>query len=815
MPRPGRRAAIVCAALVSAIVVCAALLALDRTAWLQLRSFASYEPSSPSRVYARPIEIEQGTTVSRARLVRALESLDYARLDEDPLPTSAFRSTRRGLTIHRRSSPLPDGSTLPAAEVEIEWRGSTVARLRVDGAPARRAILDVPLLATLYGREMRECRPVALDELPRHVVQAFLAAEDARFFDHPGVSLPGVLRAAWINVRSGELRQGGSTITQQLVKNLFLSRERTISRKLRETWLAVFLERSYPKTRILEAYLNEIYLGASDGANLIGVGAGARAYFGKEPAELSLVEAATLAGMVAAPGAFDPLRRPAESARRRNWVLDQMVSCGWVTADEAASAKASQAPPRPSRLGRHAPYFVDAALAEARARFAVTEPYATGLELFTTLDWLDQRDAEQAVRDGLTALEDQRERARASAAHPLQAALVSLEPHTGALRAWVGGRDYERSPFDRARQARRQLGSVFKPVVYAAALASGAARSYDLVFDTPLVVEYGADPWVPRNDDRQFRGVVTVREALESSLNVPTVRVALATGLAAVRDLAVELGLTASLEAHPSLALGGFEASPLDVASIYAAFAAAGETSPIHGLEVVLDRQRRTLPAAALPDHERVLSREVAFEVTSLLQGVVDRGTGNAARRLGLQDEVAGKTGTSSNRRDAWFAGYAPDRVAVVWVGYDDGVPTRLSGSAGALPIWTQFMLGARPPQGYPAFESPASVRSVWLDPRTGLQATERCPESLREVIPLEVLPPPSCWVHGSAPKRKRPAAGDGDLLLAYQLEEIETITLSDLGPAGTESGLVIRSGDPRFAEKSRRRLLEVSGYRP
>ncbi len=420
--------------------------------------------------------------------------------------------------------------------------------LRVDGRPLAAdatVTLGRPLLYTYYDAELRECLPVHFAALPRHVVDAVLAAEDARFFRHSGVAPLGIARAAWHDLRAREVRQGGSTITQQLVKNLWVGNRRTLGRKLREAVLAVLVEARFKKERVLEAYLNEIYWGSAGNANLHGIGAAARAYFGKDPAELTLAEAATLAGMIQSPASYSPLTAPDDARQRRDWVLGRMASRRMVTRAVADAARAEPLAPHPLPVaGRRAPWFAVAMASEARERFEIERLGGTGHRLLSTLSSTEQTIAEQEVRRGLVRLESTIQ-PRRRAASPLEAALVSLEPESGRIRAWVGGRDFARSEFDRVAQARRQAGSAFKPIVFATAFADGRLTPWELLRDSPIVVRLDRNnDWRPRNYDRSFQGDVTPAQAMAQSLNVPAVRVGIRAGLPRVVEVAHAMGIT-------------------------------------------------------------------------------------------------------------------------------------------------------------------------------------------------------------------------------------------------------------------------------
>jgi len=702
--------------------------------WRLTSEFDDLTYRQPSRLYARPVLLETGKRHGRDLLIADLRNEGYRAVDGDRLTPGRYRAEGGTVTIHLRSFRLPDGGA-GGGLLEVRFKGDRVTRLRRGETAVEAAYIEPPLIASYYGSDFKERRPVQVDQLPEDLIHAVLAAEDDAFFRHSGLSFSGMARAAWVNARGRQLRQGGSTLTQQLVKNLYLTQERTLTRKSQEIVLSVLLELRYGKREILEAYLNEIYLGASNGVNLLGVGAAARAFFGKDATQLGLAEAATLAGVISSPASYSPSQHPERSRKRRDWVLARMVALKLVEESRARAASAAPLSLAPEPVvRRRAPYFADAMVHEAARRFGVDDLADGGYVLVSTLDWKDQQAAHKTIADTLPEL-DKRE-ARKDKGSPLQAALVSVEPQSGGIRAYVGGRRYVESQFDRASQARRQAGSVFKPVVYAAVFEARSAMPASFVEDTPLTVKVaGGKPWSPKNDDGDFHGWVTVRSALERSYNPATARLALEVGMDKVVALAREMGVVSPLAELPSMALGAAEVTPVELAAVYATLASGGVRPPVHGLTAVFDRYGKPVPGTALAERERVLSPQSAYLVTSLLQGVIERGTGRAARAQGVRGELAGKTGTTNKRRDAWFAGYAPERATVVWVGYDDNAPTRLSGARAALPIWSRFTAAVGPPGGYSAFRQPAGITTAAIDPSTGLLATEFCPGVITEVF--------------------------------------------------------------------------------
>jgi penicillin-binding protein 1B len=728
-----------------------------RPFWRLSSQFDDLTFRQPSRLYGLAPALAEGTSYPRERLIEDLESEGYREDDSGRLPPGRYRKDKSGFAVNVRSFPQPDG-TAGGGLVEVSWRGSRVSRLHRDGQKVEAVSLEPPLLASYYGPNNQERRPVELDEVSEDLIHAVIAAEDDAFFQHSGISVSGVLRALWVNLRGGSIRQGGSTLTQQLVKNLYLSHERTVGRKVQELVLALLLEARYGKQQILEAYLNEIYLGGSSGVSLMGVGAASRAYFGKDPGQLDLAEAATLAGMIRSPAAHSPSAHPEKAKARRDWVLERMRKLELADAERIDQALARPVTTAPEPVvRRRASYFADAMAIEAQKRWGIENLTDSGYVLFSTLDWKSQELAVKAVTWGLDQAEKGYQKGHTGKG-PLQAALVSVDPKTGGILAYVGGRSYKESQFDRAGQALRQPGSAFKPVVYAAAFESGKITPSTHLEDTPLTLRKAGLVWSPRNDDNSFHGIVTVRRAIERSYNPATARLGQQIGMEKVVKLAHDMGISAKIDPFPSVALGAFETTPVELAGVYATLANQGVRPPVHGLTAVLDRHRKPVSGVALPEPERVLTPQTDYIVTSLLQGVVIHGTGGgytpAGRVLdipGGRVGLAGKTGTTNKRRDSWFGGYGGrERATVVWVGYDDNSSTRLSGAVAALPIWIRFMKGVAPSGGYSEFKPPSGITTAAIDPASGLLATEDCPVVITEVFREGTVPGQLCDQHQS-----------------------------------------------------------------
>jgi penicillin-binding protein 1B len=581
--------------------------------------------------------------------------------------------------------------------------------------------VEPELFAQYYGDTPILRKVVALGSVPTTCLNALIGIEDAKFLEHPGVSLTGLMRAIFSALKPGTRAVGGSTITQQLVKNYFLTDERTLKRKLTEIPMAFLVERHASKDEILETYINLIYMGQNGPFQVRGFAAASEHYFGKPLGELDLPQCALLAGVLNNPGHLNPFNSPERALKRRAKVLDRMLENNLLDAETAAQAKAAPLPSRPTRnLTEPAPYFVQAVRRDLRAR-GVDE--AEGLRVFTTLNLRAQEAAHQAVRSGLDRLETSYAHLKKLKAQGknLEAVLVSADPRTGAVQALVGGRGYLVSQFNRATDSHRQVGSVMKPFVYLAAFESLTNDGKPFtpltqVLDEATTHKYEGQSWTPRNYEGTYNGSVPVFFALKESLNAATANVGVQIGLNNVIDSARRLGVTSNIAPVPSLTLGAFELSPLEVLQSYSALAALGHKTPlslIWRLETLSGGELYQL----LPEPLEV----IATDTTSVLVGVMKQtlvsGTGRGARLAGFSHPAAGKTGTTNDKKDAWFAGFTPYHTAVVWVGYDDNTSLNLTGGTGAVPIWTNYMksYGASFPSE--DFVWPEGVEKVELSP--------------------------------------------------------------------------------------------------
>ncbi len=720
---------------------------------------------APTRFYARPLVLFPGLSIDRARVERTLERLAYRETRRWRVQTGEYALGSRTWVIGRRAFRLYDRLDPGQIGTMRLSRDGRISRIEdEDGRRLRHFALEPELLRTTWRASREDRIPVPLADVPQHLVDAVLAIEDHRFFEHHGLDLRRIAAAALANVRARRIAQGASTISQQLAKNLWLSPKRSPVRKVREMLMALLLERRHDKDEILEAYLNQVYLGQDGALAIHGVGRAAQFYFGKDVSQLLLSEAALLAGMIRGPNLYAPLRHPERAIERRDLVLRVMRDQELISSREYRDARRARPRlrerPRRADAGR---YFVDYLRRQQR------EPNGRallegGLAVFTTMDMELQRLAETAVRDGLARLERDYPRLAEGNA-PLQAALVALRPQTGEILALVGGRDYGASQFNRATRARRQPGSAFKPVVALAALAPRTDNQDDrdpftlatLLEDEPLAVETPAGTWRPVNYDGRYRGTLTLRDALERSLNVPFARLGLAVGPERIVETAQRLGIESRLYAVPSIALGASEVTPLELTRAFGVLAAQGFRAESQTTLGVVDRYGDLLSQLEV-DGEQAYSPAEAYLVTSALRGAVVRGTGRSLRARGYRGPVAAKSGTTNDFRDAWFIGYTPSLVVGVWVGFDDGRSIGIPGSRAALPIFARFLIGTVGRDGEGEFTRPWGLEVVEVDRETGLRAGPGCrgePELfLRGTAPRESCSPYWPFPRGMSDRR-------------------------------------------------------------
>ncbi len=728
----------------------------------------------PSRLYARPEVLHPGLPLTPAELVKTLNSLKYEEKGDGPARPGEFVVADRVVILFPRTPPPQLGAEhepiAVAFEVDRREQRDRIRELR--GRKTRRPLgaltLEPELMTYLFDQSREKRRLIRYADIPDNLKYSVLAIEDRRFFSHPGLDPFRILGAALRNLRAESYLQGGSTITQQLVKNYFLRETdeagrrvapRTMRRKVQEALLAFVLERRATKEEILELYLNEIYLGQVGSFSINGVGQAARMYFGKDVGNLTLAESALLGGLIQSPNRYNPYRHAERATERRNVVLRAMQDAGFV---EPAAAQAAIAQPlhvqQQSSDSAEAPYFVDLVREQLEKRYVGADLVTQNLTIYTTLDVHLQTLAQQALRNGLSKVEKMVKREDGT---PVQGCLIAMEPTTGSVVALVGGRSYGSSQYNRVAQARRQPGSTFKPFVYLAAFQASIEdpalppiTPATIVDDVPTVFLYEDKEYIPENYEGKYFGNVTLRRALAHSLNVATVKVAEMIGFDRVADLwSKRLGMSANVKGYPAVALGSFEATPIELATAYNVLANGGlKVEPVTVLRV-LDERGQTLEQHVSQPPRRVVNEEAAFLVTNMLRSVMNEGTAAASRAWGFAPDAAGKTGTTNDMRDAWFAGYTPDLLCVVWVGFDDNTPINLSGARAALPIWVDFMkaalAGVKTRQFVPPLEN---ITFAQICRETGLLARPSCPKVVNEAFAIingrDTAPTQECGLH-------------------------------------------------------------------
>jgi penicillin-binding protein 1A len=602
---------------------------------------------------------------------------------------------------------------LPSIKTLRNYKPSTVTKIFSE---------DGDLIGEFF-YEKREI--VSLDRVPNYLIQAFVAGEDARFFQHKGLDYLAILRALLRNVFSGEIVQGGSTITQQVVKSLLLSPEKSFARKIREAILAYKIEKYLTKEEILFLYLNQIYLGHGS----YGIAAAAENYFGKTIDELTISEAALLAGLPQAPSKSSPYHHPQQAKKRQVYILNRMTEEGFISSNEAT--KAAQAPysirskEKPSF--EKALHFLEYVRRYVEEKYGKEALYKNGLQVFTTIDLHFQKTAQEAMEAGLREIEKREKYPSASMPSTPEGALVCFDIESGYVKAMVGGREFKKSQFNRATQARRQTGSAFKPIIYASALDKGYTPA-SIVVDAPIVFEWGNQKWKPKNFEGKFLGPTTFRNALTHSVNVVTVKIAQDIGVDYIRDYAKKLGISSPLYHELSMALGSSSLSLYELTKAYTVFANHGRSFKPIFIKKILDRDgnllEENLPSFYLGEdndgEEQIITPQTAYLITYLMEGVVQHGTGWRARSLNRP--VAAKTGTTDQFMDAWFIGYTPELITGVWVGFDEERPLgeNETGARAASPIWVNFMskiLKDKPKKDFPV---PEGIEFMKIDPKTG-----------------------------------------------------------------------------------------------
>jgi len=674
----------------------------------------------PAKVYARPLELFAGARLGAEDLAYELEVLGYRKVTNPTGPGQVARNRDR-FEIFTRGFAFP-GEKEPARKVLVELAGPRLKGLSSGGKAIDLMRLDPVQIGGIYPLHGEDRVLVRLQDVPPTLRDGLLAVEDHRFYDHWGISFVGIARAAWSNMRSGQVVAGGSTITQQLVKNYYLTPERTIVRKLTEVLMAVLLDLHYEKDQILESYINEVYLGQEGPRSVHGFALASRHYFDAPLNQLGLHQQALLIGMIKGPSLYNPARNPKRALERRNVVLAEMAERGVITADQA---KAAQARPldlnSKHRIRDSFPAYLDLVRRQLGQEYREEDLTTLGLSIFTPFDPLLQRQIELSTTSVLNQLNKGGE---------LESASVVTRFDSGEVAALVGGRSIRYAGFNRALDARRPAGSLLKPAVYLAALEQPARYSLaTMLADTPLKVPGpGGKAWEPRNYDRKVHGNVLLYHALAHSYNLATARLGLDLGVGRIVDMMRRLGIEGDIPEVPALALGAGEYSPMDMAAMYQTIAAGGFRMPLRSIREVVDAHGSPLKRYPL-EYDRTVSLQATNLLTYALRSVVLEGTGRGAYAyLPANFAVAGKTGTTNDGRDSWFAGFSGDLLAVTWIGRDDNGSTGLTGGTGALKVWAHFMAQASErPLGY---RMPDGMETFWIDDENGYMTGKGCPNS-------------------------------------------------------------------------------------
>ncbi|MGH8177152.1 MAG: penicillin-binding protein 1B [Steroidobacter sp.] len=726
------------------IVLLAWVFYLDRQITQQ---FEGRRWTLPAQVFAEPTELYVGQSFSADTLERELKRLGYQRVPE---PQQAGSYSRRGARIELITRRFQFWDALQEAqELTITMRGESVDSMRNgrgEDVPIFR--LDPLLIGSIFPIHGEDRVVVTPDEVSSLLPAALKVVEDREFDSHLGVDLSAIMRAAWVNLRAGQIEQGGSTLTQQLVKSYFLDNRRTFSRKIEEAVMAVLLEVHFSKQDLMNAYINEIYLGQDGNRAIHGFGLASQFYFGKPLAELQLHEAALLVAMVRGPSYYDPRRHPKRAKARRDLVLKLMEQHGVV--EQRAAQLAAKRPlgivSSGALAGGYYPAFLDLVRRTLRRDYREEDLTEAGLRIFSTLNPLVQNRAEDALTQELDRLDKTRKQ---KTNRKLEGVVVVTAPQNGEVVALIGGRQASFDGFNRALDAKRSIGSLVKPVIYLAAVESGRYHAASIIEDGPVEVKLpNGKVWAPQNISEEFYGPVPLVRALAQSMNLATVRLGLEVGLSKVTREFLALGLPKEPPQLPSVLLGAIDVAPLEVAQLYNAFANGGFSTPLRAVRSIVDADGQPLKSFAL-EVTPVADPSAVYQVNRMLVQVMERGSGRAARvHLPASVVVAGKSGTSSDYRDSWFAGFSANHLTVVWIGYDDNAPTGLTGSSGSLAVWSRLMASI----GTSSWSAPLpeGLEEAWIEYPTGLRAKPECGvEVISVAVPQGVNLPfaPGCEV--------------------------------------------------------------------
>ncbi|MCU1718759.1 penicillin-binding protein 1B [Pseudomonas sp. 5P_3.1_Bac2] len=698
----------------------------------------------PAKVYARPLELFVGQKLAKDDFLKELDALGYRREAAVSGP-GGVSIAGNNIELHSRGFQFYE-STEPAQRVRVRFSGDYVAGLNQgNGANLAVARLEPLLIGGLYPAHQEDRVLIKLDQVPPYLVETLVAVEDREFFKHFGVSPKGIARAMWINASAGQLRQGGSTLTQQLVKNFFLTNERSLTRKATEAMMALLLELHYDKQDILEAYLNEVFLGQDGQRAVHGFGLASQYFFSQPLSELKLDQVALLVGMVKGPTYYNPRRNPERALERRNLVLDLLVEQGVVTAEQAAAAK--QKPLGITQRGTMAnssyPAFLDLVKRQLREDYQDQDLTEEGLRIFTSLDPILQHKAEGALTDTMKRLSGRK------GVDQVEAGMVVTSPESGEVQAIIGSRSPRFAGFNRALDAVRPIGSLVKPAVYLTALERPSRYTLtSRVEDQSFSIKTGSGQvWTPQNYDRKPHGTIFLYQGLVNSYNLSTAKIGLEVGVPEVLKTLGRLGVEQDWPAYPAMLLGAGGLSPMSVANMYQTIANGGYNTPLRAIRSVLTADGQPLKRYPFQIQQRFDSGAI-YLLQNAMQRTISEGTGRSVyNQLPRSLKLAGKTGTSNDSRDSWFAGFGQDLLAVVWLGRDDNGPTPLTGATGALQVWTDFMRRADPlPLDMPL---PDNVVQAWVNGQTGQGTDPSCPNAVQMpyIRGSQPAPGPACGI--------------------------------------------------------------------
>ena len=693
------------------------LIKLDRTITTK---FEGKRWDIPAKVYSQPLELYQGANVDKDTMKTWLELLNY-QSNKSYNRTGSYHKSGNTYFIHTRGFTYSANDIDQEQVIKMTISGNKIASVQ-STIPAKTGIirLEPVNIGGIYPDSNEDRMVVSLDQVPQPLIDALIATEDRGFYEHKGVSIRGIARAVFNNF-SGGARQGGSTITQQLIKNFYLNSDRTMKRKANEALMAVLLELHYSKDDILQAYLNEIYLGQNGKRSINGFGLASQFYFDKPLNELRLDQQALLVGMAKGPSVYNPRRHPNDSKARRDVVLNNMLAVGVISQEDYDKAleKSLGVVDKPVEGKSQFPDFLDIVKRELNKVYYSDDLKNEGLIIISTMDPIAQLAADKAVERKLGEL-----RRSGSKTKDLQGALVSANPETGELVSVVGSGS-EFTGFNRAVDAKRQVGSLLKPIIYMTALESGRYNLASSVDDSPITVNLSdGTEWNPKNYDNRDHGYIPFTTALSQSYNHSAVRLGMEFGVDTFAKQLKRMGVKEEIPPYPSALLGSVNLSPMDMLGVYQVFATGGFRTPIHSIRSVIDDRGSILQRTGL-NTQRSIPPETNFLINYALQDIVKNGTARRIQSLGSHLNLAGKTGTTNDYRDAWFAGYSGNYVSVVWVGRDDNKPIGLSGGSGALPVWVDYMnrLKLTPV----ALPEPEGIEWLWLENNSGKLSNERC----------------------------------------------------------------------------------------